>query len=365
VPDSATARLLIAAPDRPGLVAAITGFVAEHKGSIVDADQHTDRESGVFFQRIEFSLDGFDLDRRQLLDALLPVTEPLGMSWRLRYSDEVRRVAVLVSHLDHCLYDLLVRVATGDLPMEIAFVAGNHPDCAVAAERFGTAFHHLPVSDETRTQQERAIEVLADAAGVELVILARYMQMLTPDFVARSSRRSSAAAPTTRRTSGASRSSGSPPTTRPPIWTRARSSIRRSPRSPTVTMWPTWSASAATSRRWSWPGPSVCTSRTGSSSTAARRSSSPDPQLHLTPSSGLHPIPWIARASPTERLGPIRGLVRCRQYHFQRGQAAHDRETGIPVAGSVPGLHRHPAGGPVQRPPVGDPAGCAGQTRLS
>jgi formyltetrahydrofolate deformylase len=185
VPDAATARLLIAAPDRPGLVAAITGFVAEHKGSIVDADQHTDRESDVFFQRIEFSLDGFDMDRRQLLDALLPVTESLGMSWRLRYSDEVRRVAVLVSRLDHCLYDLLVRVATGDLPMEIAFVAGNHPDCAVAAERFGTAFHHLPVSDETRTQQERAIEDLADAAGVELVILARYMQVLTPNFVER------------------------------------------------------------------------------------------------------------------------------------------------------------------------------------
>jgi len=185
VPDAATARLLIAAPDRPGLVAAITGFVAEHKGSIIDADQHTDRESGVFFQRIEFSLDGFDMDRRQLLDALLPVTEPLGMSWRLRYSDEVRRVAVLVSRLDHCLYDLLVRVATGDLPMEIAFVAGNHPDCAVAAERFGTPFHHLPVSDETRTQQEWAIEDLADAAGVELVILARYMQVLTPKFVER------------------------------------------------------------------------------------------------------------------------------------------------------------------------------------
>ncbi len=185
MPDAATARLLIAAPDRPGLVAAITGFVAEHEGSIVDADQHTDRESDVFFQRIEFSLDGFDMDRRQLLDALLPVTESLGMSWRLRYSDEVRRVAVLVSRLDHCLYDLLVRVATGDLPMEIAFVAGNHPDCAVAAERFGTEFHHLPVSDETRTQQERAIEDLADAAGVELVILARYMQVLTPKFVER------------------------------------------------------------------------------------------------------------------------------------------------------------------------------------
>ena len=178
-----TARLLIAGPDRPGLAAAITGFVAEHGGSIVDADQHTDREAAIFFQRIEFSLEGVDLNRRQLLDALLPVTEPLGMSWRLRFSDEVRRAAVLVSHLDHCLYDLLVRVATGDLPMEIAFVAGNHPDCSVAAERFGTAFHHLPVTDANRTRQERAILDLADAAGVELVILARYMQVLTPEFV--------------------------------------------------------------------------------------------------------------------------------------------------------------------------------------
>ncbi len=181
--DPVTARLLIAAPDRPGLAAAITGFVAEHGGNIVDADQHTDREAAVFFQRIEFSLEGFDMDRRQLLDALLPVTDPLGMSWRIRFSDEVRRVAVLVSRLDHCLYDLLARVATGDLPMEIAFVAGNHPDCEVAAERFGTGFHHLPVTDANRPQQERAILDLADAAGVEMVILARYMQVLTPEFV--------------------------------------------------------------------------------------------------------------------------------------------------------------------------------------
>jgi formyltetrahydrofolate deformylase len=185
MPDPSTARLLIAAPDRAGLAAAITGFVAEHGGSIVDADQHTDEEAGAFFQRIEFRLDGFDLDRQQLPTALLLVTEPLGMQWQLRFSDEVRRIAVLASRQVHCLYDLLSRTATGDLPGQIAFVASNHPECAEAAARFGVTFHHLPVSDANREQQEGELADLLEAAGIELVVLARYMQILTPTFIQR------------------------------------------------------------------------------------------------------------------------------------------------------------------------------------
>jgi formyltetrahydrofolate deformylase len=182
--DPTTARLLIAAPDRPGLAAAISSFVADHGGSIVHADQHTDEEAGTFFQRVEFLLDGFDLDRDELRGALASVTEPLGMEWHLRYSDEVRRIAVLASLQAHCLYDLLSRSATGDLPGEIAFVASNHPDAGDAAGRFGVPFHHLPVTPETRSEQERAIIDLLDDADVELVVLARYMQILSAEFIA-------------------------------------------------------------------------------------------------------------------------------------------------------------------------------------
>jgi formyltetrahydrofolate deformylase len=183
--DRATARLLIAAPDRPGLVSAVAGFVADHGGNIVDADQHTDDAAGMFFQRVEFRLAGFDLDRRALPGALRPVAEPLGMRWQLRFSDEPRSIAVLASRQMHCLYDLLSRSATGDLPARIAFVAGNHTTPGPAAERFGIPFHHLPVDPDHRADQESRLADLAGEAGVELIVLARYMQVLSPWFVDR------------------------------------------------------------------------------------------------------------------------------------------------------------------------------------
>jgi formyltetrahydrofolate deformylase len=182
---AATARLLLAAPDRPGLVSAVAAFVADHGGNIVDADQHTDDEAGVFFQRVEFELAGFDLDRSGLAEALGGVTEPLGMHWQLRFSDETRRIAVLASRQLHCVYDLLSRSATGDLPAQIAFVAGNHLDGREAAERFSVPFHHLPITPDNRADQEASLAALVDAASVELVVLARYMQILSPAFVDR------------------------------------------------------------------------------------------------------------------------------------------------------------------------------------
>ena len=181
--ETATARLLIAAPDRPGLVSAVAGFVADHGGNIIDADQHTDDAAAMFFQRIEFRMHEFDLDQAALPDALRSVTEPLSMDWQLRYSDEPRSIAILASRQMHCLYDLLSRSATGDLPGRIAFVASNHTDCAPAAERFGIPFHHLPVTNANRSDQEGTLVDLATQGGVELIVLARYMQILSSDFV--------------------------------------------------------------------------------------------------------------------------------------------------------------------------------------
>lgn len=174
-----TARLLLSAPDRPGLVAAVANFVYRHGGDVTAADQHTDEEEGMFFQRVEFRLDGFGLSRPELEEAFADVARPLSMNWSVRYSDEERRVAVLVSRQPHCLVDLLGRWYAHELPGKAVLVASNHPDHAGLAASFGVPYHHLPVSDQTRQAQERQLLGLLSTTGVELVVLARYMQILS------------------------------------------------------------------------------------------------------------------------------------------------------------------------------------------
>lgn len=180
-----TARLLLSAPDRPGLVAAIADFIYRHGGDVTQADQHNDEEEGMFFQRVEFSLAGFDIPRPSIPAALAEVAEPLGMTWSVRFSDEPRRVAVLVSRQSHCLVDLLGRWYADELPGSPVLVASNHPDHAELVGRFGIAYHHLPVNPETRPAQEAALLELLGAAGVELVVLARYMQILSAAVIDR------------------------------------------------------------------------------------------------------------------------------------------------------------------------------------
>jgi formyltetrahydrofolate deformylase len=163
-----TARLLLSAPDRPGLVASIAEFIYRNGGDVTEADQHTDEEEEMFFQRVEFRLAGFKLSREQLSQALAEVAAPLRMKWSVRYSDEDRRVAVLVSRQPHCLVDLLGRWYAHEIPGRPVLVASNHRD-----------FQYLPVTKQTRDDQEDALlEALAEA-NVELVVLARYMQVLS------------------------------------------------------------------------------------------------------------------------------------------------------------------------------------------
>ncbi|MGC8628120.1 MAG: formyltetrahydrofolate deformylase [Acidimicrobiales bacterium] len=180
-----TARLLLSAPDRPGLVAAIANFIYDNAGDVTEADQHTDEEEGMFFQRVEFRLESFKLTREEISPALAEVAAPLGMRYQVRFSDEERRVAVLASRQPHCLVDLLGRWHAGELPGRLVMVASNHPDHAELVGRFGLPYHHLPVTPATRADQELALlELLADA-GVELVVLARYMQILSESFIER------------------------------------------------------------------------------------------------------------------------------------------------------------------------------------
>jgi formyltetrahydrofolate deformylase len=181
----ATATLLLSCPDQKGLVATMAEWVYRHDGNIVHADQHTDASESVFFQRIEFELEGFDLDRAEIVPALSPLLERFAMRCDVRFSDERPKVAVLVSKQAHCMYDLLARWRMGELEAEIPLVISNHPDHADVAAHFDVEFAHLPVTPESRIEQESAMLALLVEHDIDLVVLARYMQVLSAGFVAK------------------------------------------------------------------------------------------------------------------------------------------------------------------------------------
>ena len=180
-----TATLLISCSDKKGLVAAVSAFLYENDGNIIHADQHTDQEEGVFLQRVEWELDGFKIARDDIADAFRPIAGRFGMDWSLRFSDYTPRVAIFVSKLPHCLYDVLARWRMGEFRAEIPIVISNHTDLASVAEDFGCAFHHLPVTADTKAEQEATAIGLLERERIDVVVLARYMQVLSEEFVAR------------------------------------------------------------------------------------------------------------------------------------------------------------------------------------
>ncbi|HUQ05067.1 MAG TPA: formyltetrahydrofolate deformylase [Kofleriaceae bacterium] len=173
------ATLLVSCPDRKGLVASLAQTLYGHGANILDADQHTDPLAGMFFQRIRFDLASLTTDRISLEAAIREVAGRFGMSWRLAWGHEKKRVAILVSRYDHCLYDLLLRHRAGELDCEIAAVLSNHDALAPVAAQFGVRFHQHQAKDEA------AIQATLDELRVDTVVLARYMQILSPAFVAR------------------------------------------------------------------------------------------------------------------------------------------------------------------------------------
>jgi formyltetrahydrofolate deformylase len=177
-----TARLLISCPDRPGIVAAVAGLLAERGANIVALDQHSTGGAGggEFFMRLEFDPQGGDVDDA----AFVPIAEQYGMDWRIARPGRRKRVAVLVSRYDHCLVDLLWRWRRGELLGDIELVVSNHPDLRDEADRAGVSFAHVPVTAETKPDAERQmLELMADR--FDLVVLARYMQILSADFLKR------------------------------------------------------------------------------------------------------------------------------------------------------------------------------------
>jgi formyltetrahydrofolate deformylase len=184
-PPAETATLLVCCPDRRGIVAALAQVLHGHGANILEADQHTDRAAGTFFQRIHFDLSELHTDRTTLEGALSEVAERMRMRWQLWYSDHVKRMAILVSKTDHCLYDLLLRHQAGELPCEIPLIVSNHPDQKRVADQFAIPYHVFPITRESKAaQEEKELALLAEQA-VDLVVLARYMQVLSSDFLER------------------------------------------------------------------------------------------------------------------------------------------------------------------------------------
>jgi formyltetrahydrofolate deformylase len=175
-------RLLISCPDKKGLIAAISSFIAMHDGNILSADQYVSG-SGTFFMRLEIEGAGFGLGRDEFAGAFAPLARRHEMDWRVSYTDTPKRMVILVSRYDHCLTDLLWRWDAGELDAAIPLVISNHPDLAARAGNYRIPFYHLPVTKETKAEQESRILDLLFECGVNLVVLARYMQILTPKFI--------------------------------------------------------------------------------------------------------------------------------------------------------------------------------------
>src|ERR1035437_9883832 len=148
-----TAVLFISCPDQRGLVAQIAEFVFRNNGNIIHSDHHTDVETGLFLMRVEWELEGMRISREEIGDAFAPLAKSLKMRWGIHFSDRLQRIAILVSRYNHCLYDLLLRVSSGELRGEMALIISNHDDLRPVAERFGIPYHVFPV---TRENPERS-----------------------------------------------------------------------------------------------------------------------------------------------------------------------------------------------------------------
>lgn len=178
-----TATLLVHCPDRRGIVAAVAQLLYGHGANILDADQYTDPVGGQFFQRVRFDTRELHTDRHALEQAIRETAERFSMRWRLAWADHRKRVALFVSRYDHCLQDLLWRHRAGELACEIPLVVSNHPDLEGVAAHYGVPFRVFPITPETKVDQERRELELLRAEDVDLVVLARYMQVLSGDFI--------------------------------------------------------------------------------------------------------------------------------------------------------------------------------------
>ena len=170
-------------PDRPGLVSELSGWIAKYSGNILHADHHTDRDAGLFLSRIEWDLKDFVLERDDILPEVYKLADRLGGKAQLNFSDEIPNVAILVSKQGHCLFDLLWRVRSGELRMKVCVVISNHQNLELICKEFGVDFNFIPVTPENKIQSEQQILELLQLYNVELAVLAKYMQIISQDFL--------------------------------------------------------------------------------------------------------------------------------------------------------------------------------------
>jgi formyltetrahydrofolate deformylase len=180
-----TAIVLIDCPDRKGIVAVVSDFLLRHNANILHADQHQDADLGLFLTRIEWDLSGFDLDAKGFARKFAPIARRFEMHWRLEFSAVRPRLAIFASHYDHCLADLLYRRESGELHCEIPLVISNHSDAQRLAEFYRVPFHHIPTGSVSKQKVEEKQVALLREHSISLVVLARYMQILSPQFVRR------------------------------------------------------------------------------------------------------------------------------------------------------------------------------------
>jgi len=180
-----TAVLLITCPDRKGIVAGIAEFLYKHDANILHADQHQDAEGKQFLMRVEWDLAGFALDLAEFPRRFAPLADRFVMRWRLEHSKQPLRVALFVSKYDHCLMDLLYRHKTGELPCDIPLIVANHPDAEKWGKFYDVPFHCIPVPAGSKEVAEKAQLDLLAAEKIDLVVMARYMQILSKEFISR------------------------------------------------------------------------------------------------------------------------------------------------------------------------------------
>ena len=179
-----TAKLLLHCPDQPGILAEVTDFITVNKGNIIYLDQYVDHVENIFFMRIEWELESFLVPQEKIEDYFETLyAQKYGMSFRLYFSDVKPRMAIFVSKMSHCLFDLLARYTAGEWNVEIPLIISNHPDLQHVAERFGIPFLLFPITKETKEEQEKKEMELLAKHKVNFIVLARYMQVISEKMI--------------------------------------------------------------------------------------------------------------------------------------------------------------------------------------
>jgi formyltetrahydrofolate deformylase len=178
------AILLMYCPDKQGIVAQVTEFLNNNNGNIIDLEQHVDRVNKVFFMRIEWEIEGFLIPKEKIEDYFrTQIAQKYNMTFNLYFSDKKPRMAVFVSKMSHCLYDILSRVQAGEWEVEVPLVISNHTNLQKEVESFGIPYYHIPVNKENKKEQEKKELDLLKKHKIDFVVLARYMQILSEDFI--------------------------------------------------------------------------------------------------------------------------------------------------------------------------------------